>query len=84
MRMPVTYSAAPTRYDTMTYRRTGRSGLKLPAISLGLWHNFGGDFPFENMRDMCRTAAIASDSGPTMNPGVSHTKTTGRSNASHS
>ena len=52
----MTYAAAPTRYDTMTYRRSGRSGLKLPAISLGLWHNFGGDSVFETMREMCRTA----------------------------
>jgi L-glyceraldehyde 3-phosphate reductase len=52
----MTYVPAPSRYDTMTYRRSGRSGLKLPAISLGLWHNFGGDSVFENMRDMCRTA----------------------------
>jgi len=43
------------RYDTMIYRRCGRSGLKLPAISLGLWHNFGGVDAFENMRAMlCR------------------------------
>jgi L-glyceraldehyde 3-phosphate reductase len=52
----MTYLPAETRYDTMTYRRTGRSGLKLSAISLGLWHNFGGDSIFENMREMCRTA----------------------------
>ncbi len=36
------YLPTSTRYDNMTYRRSGRSGLKLPAISLGLWHNFGG------------------------------------------
>src|SRR6188474_1455847 len=36
------YQSASTRYDSMTYNRSGRSGLKLPAISLGLWHNFGG------------------------------------------
>ena len=52
----MSYEPAPTRYDTMTYRRSGRSGLKLPAVSLGLWHNFGGDSVFENMRAMCRTA----------------------------
>jgi L-glyceraldehyde 3-phosphate reductase len=40
----------------MVYRRCGQSGLKLPAISLGLWHNFGGDTPHEIKRDMCRTA----------------------------
>ncbi|MFP4564840.1 MAG: L-glyceraldehyde 3-phosphate reductase [Spirochaetia bacterium] len=44
------------RYDTMTYNRCGRSGLKLPALSLGLWHNFGGIDSFENARSMCRTA----------------------------
>src|SRR5882724_4275415 len=52
----MTYVPAPTRYDTMTYRRCGRSGLKLPAVSLGLWHNFGGDSIVDNMREMCRTA----------------------------
>jgi L-glyceraldehyde 3-phosphate reductase len=52
----MSYQPAPARYDTMTYRRLGRSGLKLPAVSLGLWHNFGGDSIFENMRAMCRTA----------------------------
>jgi L-glyceraldehyde 3-phosphate reductase len=50
------YQAAPTRYDTMLYRRTGKSGLKLPAISLGLWHNFGDATPFQTQRDMLRTA----------------------------
>jgi L-glyceraldehyde 3-phosphate reductase len=52
----MTYLPSPTRYDSMTYRRCGRSGLKLPAVSLGLWHNFGGDSVYENMRAMCRTA----------------------------
>ena len=47
---------AASRYQSMTYNRCGRSGLKLPAISLGLWHNFGGDAPTENMRAMCRRA----------------------------
>lgn len=47
---------AENRYDAMTYNRCGRSGLKLPAISLGLWHNFGGDTPHETKRAMCRTA----------------------------
>jgi L-glyceraldehyde 3-phosphate reductase len=42
--------AADDRYDTMTYRRTGRSGLDLPALSLGLWHNFGHTKPFETQR----------------------------------
>ncbi len=50
------YSAAGTRYDSMQYRRTGRSGLDLPAVSLGLWHNFGDDVPFERQRDILRRA----------------------------
>jgi L-glyceraldehyde 3-phosphate reductase len=52
----VTYLAADQRYDSMTYRRTGRSGLRLPAVSLGLWHNFGPDRPFERQRDIVRRA----------------------------
>ncbi|MBV8712167.1 MAG: L-glyceraldehyde 3-phosphate reductase [Solirubrobacterales bacterium] len=44
------YRAADERYASMEYRRTGRSGLKLPAISLGLWHNFGDDKPLDNQR----------------------------------
>lgn len=51
------YVAASDRYDDqMTYRRTGRSGLQLPAISLGLWHNFGDDKPNEVQRDILRRA----------------------------
>jgi L-glyceraldehyde 3-phosphate reductase len=50
------YTAAEDRYDSMTYRRCGRSGLDLPAISLGLWHNFGDDMPFERQRDILRRA----------------------------
>jgi L-glyceraldehyde 3-phosphate reductase len=46
------YSPSETRYDTMRYNRCGRSGLKLSAISLGLWHNFGGVDEFENARAM--------------------------------
>jgi len=46
----------PNRYASMRYNRCGRSGLKLPAISLGLWHNFGGVDPFENARDMVHRA----------------------------
>jgi L-glyceraldehyde 3-phosphate reductase len=41
----MSYVAAENRYETMPYRKCGNSGLKLPAISLGLWHNFGGDTP---------------------------------------
>ena len=48
--------AAPDRYDTMEYRFTGRSGLKLPAISLGLWQNFGTDRPEETQRAILRRA----------------------------
>ena len=51
------YVAAEGRYDDqMAYRRTGRSGLELPAISLGLWHNFGDDKPFTTQRDILRRA----------------------------
>jgi L-glyceraldehyde 3-phosphate reductase len=52
----VTYTPAGDRYDTMTYRRAGRSGLKLPAISLGLWHNFGDSRPWERQREIVRRA----------------------------
>ncbi|MBQ1051269.1 L-glyceraldehyde 3-phosphate reductase [Micromonospora sp. C51] len=54
--MIVTFLAADTRYDQMAYRRSGASGLRLPAISLGLWHNFGPDRPFERQRDIVRRA----------------------------
>ena len=51
------YQASPTRYDnTMQYRASGKSGLKLPAITLGLWHNFGDATPFQTQRDMLRSA----------------------------
>ncbi|MFC5146131.1 L-glyceraldehyde 3-phosphate reductase [Streptomyces aureoversilis] len=50
------YRAADSRYDAMEYRRTGRSGLKLPAISLGLWHNFGDDRSLESQRAILRRA----------------------------
>ena len=50
------YRATDDRYDSMTYRRTGRSGLDLPAISLGLWHNFGDDVPFDRQRGILRRA----------------------------
>jgi L-glyceraldehyde 3-phosphate reductase len=52
----VTYLAADDRYESMQYRRCGRSGLLLPALSLGLWHNFGGDRPFETQRAIIRRA----------------------------
>ena len=50
------YVPAPNRYDTMAYRRIGRSGLMLPAISLGLWHNFGDDRPIDTQRAILRRA----------------------------
>jgi L-glyceraldehyde 3-phosphate reductase len=50
------YQASPARYDTMPYRLCGKSGLKLPAISLGLWHNFGDATPLATQREMLRTA----------------------------
>src|SRR6186713_449538 len=56
MEGPVTYLADPDRYSRMPYRRTGRSGLLLPAISLGLWNNFGGDRPYEHSRAIVRRA----------------------------
>ncbi|KOH46906.1 L-glyceraldehyde 3-phosphate reductase [Sunxiuqinia dokdonensis] len=59
----MTYLANDKRYNTMTYNRCGRSGLKLPAVSLGLWHNFGGVDVFENGRAMLRHA---------FNSGITH------------
>ena len=50
------YSASGNRYDSMPYNRLGKSGLKLPAISFGLWHNFGDTGHFDNMKRMCFTA----------------------------
>jgi len=52
----MTYTPAADRYSKMVYRRCGKSGLQLPAISLGLWHNFGHDTPHQVKRDICRTA----------------------------
>ncbi len=50
------YTPDKNRYENMVYRRVGRSGLNLPAVSLGLWHNFGGDTPHDTKRAICRTA----------------------------
>lgn len=50
------YQASETRYKTMAYNRCGESGLKLPLVSLGLWHNFGDTGNYETMKAMCRTA----------------------------
>lgn len=52
----MTYIADAGRYETMPYRRCGRSGLDLPAVSLGFWHNFGDDKPFQTQRDIVRRA----------------------------
>ena len=52
----MTYTPVPSRYDSMQYRRCGNSGLLLPAISLGLWHNFGGVNSFENSQAIIRRA----------------------------
>ena len=54
--VPAQYVADPNRYESMQYRRCGRSGIQLPLISLGLWHNFGGVDSIENGRAMLRTA----------------------------
>ena len=54
--MPSPFLAAPDRYAVLPYRRSGRSGLQLPAVSLGLWHNFGGVDRFETGREIVRTA----------------------------
>lgn len=50
------YEASNTRYDKMAYNQTGKSGLKLSAVSMGLWHNFGDNADYENMRVLCHTA----------------------------
>jgi len=58
----MTYTASPSRYQNMEYRRCGKSGLKLPAVSLGLWHNFGDVDVLDNFRN---TLKLAFDSGIT-------------------
>ncbi len=50
------YNASENRYSSMTYNRCGKSGLKLPAVSLGLWHNFGDSANMDNMKELCFTA----------------------------
>lgn len=73
------YQPAETRYDTMKYNRCGASGLMLPAISLGLWHNFGDGSNYENMKNICFTAFdngvtqfdLANNYGPA--PGAAET-----------
>ncbi len=69
------YHAQETRYQSMQYSRCGNSGLHLPAVSLGFWHNFGDTSPYENMKQLCFTAFdhgithfdLANNYGP--NPG---------------
>ncbi|MFA7345443.1 MAG: hypothetical protein WC003_14170 [Terrimicrobiaceae bacterium] len=56
------YCASPARYDTMTYRRCGRSGLQMPAISFGLWHNFGD---VDSQKTACDMVLRAFDLGIT-------------------
>src|SRR5208283_5988738 len=55
-RASMSYTPSPDRYRSMLYNRCGRSGLKLSAISLGLWHSFGFDRSLDSMRAICRTA----------------------------
>ena len=50
------YNAKESRYDSMIYNRCGASGLLLPALSLGFWHNFGDTSDYENMKQLCFTA----------------------------
>ena len=50
------YKAHNKRYEQLNYRRCGYSGLQLPPITLGLWHNFGHDFPHQTKREICQTA----------------------------
>lgn len=80
------FHAAPDRYDSMEYRRTGRSGLKLPAVSLGLWHNFGDDRALDSQRAILRRAFdlgvthfdLANNYGP---PATPPSSTSARSSA---
>ena len=57
------YAAADDRYDQLEYARVGRSGLKLPRISLGLWNNFGDDKPIETQRAILRRAEVEAKTG---------------------
>lgn len=54
----MTYHPEPNRYEDATFRRVGRSGLKLPAISFGLWHNFGDTTPLETQRSILSRPSI--------------------------
>ena len=55
------YTASKERYTQMEYKRCGDSGLMLPKVSLGLWHNFGDTANYENMRKLCLTLQIITD-----------------------
>ena len=59
------YQADEKRYETMQYNRCGKSGLLLPKVSLGLWHNFGSNGDYDNMKAMCRTAFRLKSIRPT-------------------
>ena len=71
------YTADESRYQKMEYRRSGKSGLKLPLVSLGLWHNFGSNADYDTMEQMCTTAFdngitcfdIANNYGPVVRDG---------------
>lgn len=52
----MSYEANEKRYEAMEYNRSGKSGLKLPVVSLGMWHNFGTYDSYDNMKNMCFTA----------------------------
>ena len=54
----MSYTAAAERYERMTYNRSGRSGLRLPAVSLGLWWNFGGDRPYAGLSGRAARQAV--------------------------
>ena len=80
------YAPNPHRYDTMTYNRAGTSGLKLPAVSLGFWHNFGDITPFDQMKSLVFTAFdngithfdLANNYGPRTRPGREELRTAAR------
>lgn len=80
------YAPNPHRYDTMTYNRAGTSGLKLPAVSLGFWHNFGDITPFDQMKSLVFTAFdngithfdLANQLRPRTRPGREELRTAAR------
>ena len=85
------YTADEKRYDTMRYNRCGRSGLKLPVVSLGLWHNFGDFSSYDNMKQMCFTAFdhgithfdLANNYGPEYGSAEKQDRKSTRLNSSH-